>query len=188
MIIRLIKRLLDNNEAVAPPRSISETSKCRESLALFCQGDGLDIGYGGDPIVSNAICMDLPEAYAKYEDYPQHLHGDAQNLYWFKDGSLDFLYSSHLLEDFEETEAVLEEWLRVLKVGGLLILHLPDEQAYREDCRRQGKVSNVHHVHDNFSLDFIKGILAKRLDVEIIHEKFPIGIYSFELVVKKIAQ
>ena len=27
----------------------SETSKCRSTLARFCKGNGLDVGYGGDP-------------------------------------------------------------------------------------------------------------------------------------------
>jgi len=52
-------------------KSVSETSKCRDSLAPFCNGDGVDIGYGGDPIVPNAICMDLPDSYAKYKVHIQ---------------------------------------------------------------------------------------------------------------------
>lgn len=165
----------------------SETSKCRESLKKYCSGDGLDIGFGGDPIVSHAICVDLLKPYARYLDYPQHLHGDAKNLYWFKDCCLNFVYSSHLLEDFEDTGAVLDEWTRVLKVGGVLVLFLPDEKAYREHCRRQGKPPNIHHIHEDFSLEFIKCILKSRSNLEIIHEKFPTEIYNFELVIRKIS-
>jgi len=43
---------------------------------------------------------------------------------------LDFVYSSHLLEDFNDTEGVLREWLRVLKLGRSFGLVLPDEQVY----------------------------------------------------------
>lgn len=167
------------------PVSISETSKVRESLAPFCHGDGVDIGYGGDPIVPNAICMDLPDAYAKYKDWPQHLHGRAEDLSWFKDDSLDFVYSSHVLEDFEDTGALLDEWLRVIRPSKNLVLFLPDEQTYREHCKKLGNIPNQHHIHDDFSLDRLKKILAQRDDVEIIHEKFPSAIYSFELVVRK---
>ena len=39
----------------------------------------------------------------------------AKDLYWFRDGVLDYVYSSHLLEDYVDTEAVLREWLRVLR-------------------------------------------------------------------------
>ena len=164
----------------------SETAKVRKSLARYCVGNGLDLGYGGDPISQNAICLDLPAPYAQYRRCPQHLSGDARDLRWFRDGCLDFVYSSHLLEDFEDTIAVLQEWIRVIKPGGMLVLYLPDEQAYRKYCREKGKPPNVHHKNADFSLDFVKDILKKRNDLEIIHEKFPSGIYSFELVARKI--
>jgi len=166
-------------------KNVSETSKCRSSLAQYCQGDGVDIGYGGDPIVPHAICMDLPQGYAHYGNHIQHLHGDARDLHWFRSNSLDWIYSSHVLEDFEDTKAVLEEWLKVVKFGGNLVLYLPDEQTYRAYCQSQGKPPNIHHIHKDFSLSYVKECLAQRSDIEIIHERFPVGIYSFELVVRK---
>lgn len=173
-----LKRLLKNKK--------SETSKARGSLSVFCTGDGIDIGYGGDPIVRNAICMDMPNAYAKYKKNPQHLHGDAKDLTWFRDESLDFIYSSHVLEDFADTLAVLQEWLRVLRIGGNLILFCPDEQLYRKDCLKRGKPRNHHHIHENFNLEYVKKLLSTRKDVQVVHERFPVGVYSFELVAKKI--
>jgi ubiquinone/menaquinone biosynthesis C-methylase UbiE len=145
----------------------------------------MDIGYGGDPVVPHAICMDLPEGYAHYENHVQHLHGDARNLHWFRSNSLDWIFSSHVLEDFEDTLVILDEWLRVVKPGGNLVLYLPDEQTYRAYCRTHGKLPNIHHIHEKFSLAYIKRCLAQRTDVEIIHEQFPVGIYSFELVLRK---
>jgi SAM-dependent methyltransferase len=164
---------------------VSETSKCRASLAPYCQGNGIDIGFGGDPIVPHAICMDLPTAYARYKQYAQHLHGRAEDLHWFRDGSLDWVYSSHVLEDFPATREVLDEWLRVVRPGGHLVLYLPDEQVYREHCQRHGRPPNTHHVHADFGLAFVKRALAHRQDIEVIHERFPVGVYSFELVLKK---
>jgi len=172
-------------EAQRTARNSSETSKCRASLARFCEGDGVDIGFGGDPIVPHAICMDMPQAYAKYMDHVQHLHGDARNLHWFRDGCLDFVYSSHVLEDFVDTRATLEEWLRVLQPGGNLVLYLPDERTYRAHCRRQGKPPNVHHTHEDFSLAYVRQCLMHRTDLEVIHERFPVGVYSFEIVIRK---
>lgn len=166
------------------PAKVSETSKCREALAPYCQGNGVDVGFGGDPIVPSAICMDLPQSYAKYDQHVQHLHGDATDLHWFRDGVLDYLYSSHVLEDFEDTAVVLNEWLRVLRPGGHLVLYLPDEQAYRKYCREKGLKPNVHHIHDHFGLDYVKG-LVDTANCEVLHERFPVGIYSFELVLRK---
>ena len=173
-------------KSIFKTKSISETSKARNSLQKFCVGDGLDIGFGGDPIVNTAICIDLPERYARYKEQPQHIHGDARDLKWFNNDSLDYVYSSHVLEDFADTEAVLGEWLRVLKPGGMLVLYLPDEQTYRVHCRKQGKPPNVHHIHENFSLNHVKDILKENQKVKIVHERFPSGIYSFELVIEKI--
>jgi predicted SAM-dependent methyltransferase len=186
MILSWLKRLIGSFYVESDSdRKLSETSRCRASLAPFCQGDGVDIGFGGDPIVPHAICMDLPERYASYNDHIQHLHGDARYLHWFRDASLDWVYSSHVLEDFEDTVSVLEEWLRVIKPGGNLVLYLPDEQAYRAYCQEQGKPPNIHHVHENFSLDYVRYRLEHLKDITYIHERFPVGIYSFELVIRK---
>lgn len=182
----LLKALEPRTSRNFIPKKVSETSKCRASLAPFCIGDGMDIGFGGDPIVPHAICMDMVEAYARYESHSQHLHGDAANLHWFRDECLDFIYSSHVLEDFHDTRVVLDEWLRVLKPGGHLVLYLPDEQTYRAYCRSQGKPPNAHHIHEDFSLKHVKDALLHRKDLEIIHERFPVGVYSFELVIRKI--
>jgi SAM-dependent methyltransferase len=177
-------RVRERMKPPEPPR-VSETSKVRASLAPFCVGDGVDVGFGGDPIVPTAIAMDLPERYARYLENPQHLHGDAANLHWFRDGVLDYVFSSHVLEDFEDTAAVVREWVRVLKPGGRLVLFLPDEQTYRAHCRAIGNPPNAHHVHENFGLPYLKSCLPANVTVE--HERFPVGIYSFELVVRKTA-
>ncbi|OGV69567.1 MAG: hypothetical protein A2283_02055 [Lentisphaerae bacterium RIFOXYA12_FULL_48_11] len=172
--------------ALQSKQSRSETAKVRQALKHFCIGNGPDVGFGGDPITDTAICIDLPNRYAAYQNAPQHLQGDAQSLPWFKDKSMDYVYSSHVLEDFENTRTVLDEWIRVLRVGGSLVLFLPDEQAYRNHCKSQNKPPNVHHVHLDFSLDLVKSILLKRGDMEIIHEKSPSHIYSFELIARRI--
>ncbi len=173
------------NPVAAPQPSRSETAKVRESLRRYCVGDGLDVGFGGDPILPTAITMDLPTPYAKYQSAPQHLHGDARSLRWFADGSMDYLYSSHLLEDFEDPKAVLFEWLRVIRPGGRLVLFCPDEQTYRDYCASQGKPPNKHHHHADFGIDYIKRAIAGREDIVVEHELFPSCIYSFELVLMK---
>ena len=97
---------------------MSETDKVRDRLKNYCIGDGLDLGYGGSSISPTAINMDMPSGpYAVFDDDPQHLHGDARNLHWFKDGVLDYVYSSALLEDFEPSSMldIVKEWLRVIK-------------------------------------------------------------------------
>ena len=57
---------------------MSETSRCRERLKKFCVGYGIDVGYGGDPILPSAITVDLPHPYTKVGDAPLNLGGDAR--------------------------------------------------------------------------------------------------------------
>jgi predicted SAM-dependent methyltransferase len=166
----------------------SETSVCRERLKKFCFGDGLDLGFGGDPIIPSAITVDMNIPYAEVGCSPQHLHGDARNLCWFKDGVLDYVYSSHLLEDFPEGETglVLTEWMRVIKPGGFLILYCPDEQKYREHCRLTGQGYNEAHKVSRFSLDYVKQVLSSLgVAYSIVHENAYVDGYSFEIVVMK---
>jgi predicted SAM-dependent methyltransferase len=167
--------------------NMSETSRCRERLKTYCSGYGLDIGYGGDPIVPTAITVDLPKPYAEVGEAPLNLGGDARNLYWFKDGVLDYIFSSHLLEDFPENETlpILREWLRVLKINGLIILYCPDEQKFRKHCDKTGQPYNMNHSNEHFSLDFLKDLLKNLSVVRIIHENPACEDYSFEMVIKK---
>ena len=163
----------------------SETSKCRRRLEKYCVGYGVDLGFGGDPISDRAIRVDQPIPYANTGRYPVQLGGDATNLYWFADGALDYIYNSHLLEDFVDTESVLREWWRVLKPGGVLIIFCPDERVYRKHCAATGQPYNTMHKHADFSLEFVKTALAKFTKFEVLHECSLVDIYSWELVCKK---
>jgi SAM-dependent methyltransferase len=163
----------------------SETSKCRTRLTGYCTGNGIDIGPGGDPILPSAVRIDLPIPYSSVGDMPVQLAGDARDLYWFQDEVLDYVYSSHVLEDFKNTREVLVEWLRVLKPGGNLVLFWPDEQAYREHCRLTGQPYNSQHQVPDFSLVYVKGILENISNFKVLHENVLVENYSFELVVQK---
>ena len=57
--------------------------------------------------------------------------GDAADLSQFADNSIDQIYASHVLEHFyyglnNELIQVLQEWHRVLKPGGQLLISVPD--------------------------------------------------------------
>jgi len=164
----------------------SETSKCRARLAPFCAGYGLDLGFGGDPITEQSIRIDLPQPYAYTGSAPVQLGGDAAHLHWFQDGVLDYVYSSHLLEDFPDTEAVLREWLRVLRPGGNLVIFCPDEEMYLTYCRRARLMHNENHRHADFSLPKVREILRRIGGVTFIHENPLVDIYSWELVAQKV--
>lgn len=189
--IRFLNHYIDIREMLLTSRRYrSETSKFRHLFIDYCKGNGIDIGYGGDPISPSAITIDLEKPYAQTGGYLLNLAGDARKLHWFNDRCLDYVYSSHLLEDFEEKEMIVREWVRVLKDGGFIILLLPDEQRYRKHCRKNGLQRNPNHKDIEFCLDNIKKILIS-LNIMIVAE-FPKLIdkkedsdYNFAVVAKK---
>jgi SAM-dependent methyltransferase len=171
---------------ITPENNRGETSTCRASLAKWCEGAGVDIGFGGHaPIVETAITSDqYPEPWFG-SGWPNALVVDAFKRLPFSDNSLDYLYSSHCLEDAIDTRSVLAEWARVIRPGGVIVLFLPDQKTYEEDCRVQGTGPNPDHKHGHFSLDYVISCLPGT--VEVIHKAFPVDYnrYSFELVVRK---
>jgi predicted SAM-dependent methyltransferase len=166
----------------------AEMPTCRTRLAQYCVGNGLDIGFGGALIVPNAIGVDREEGTplrrGDPNPSPTHLAGDAGRLYWFKDNVLDFVFSSHCLEDFEDTTTILIEWCRVIKPGGYLVLFLPDEKTYRNLVGEGNKA----HKHDDFGLDYLLKCMAKLPEMKVVHSMFPVSNnkYSFDLVARKL--
>lgn len=148
---------------------MSETASCRPYLLRFCQGPlGLELGFGGDPIRPDAVTVDK-NPYTQ----PAFL-GDVSSLVWFKDDSFDWVYSSHCLEDFEDTTAVLKEWFRVLKPGGNLVLFLPDQQRYLAHCAKHGSQPNLAHKHAHFSFEYVMQCLGE------IQEQIPHKVICYE--------
>lgn len=160
---------------------MSETAKHRGVFLPYCIGNGLDIGYGGDPIVDSAITLDQENRYSFEGSKPQHLTADAANLYMFADNALDYVYSSHCIEDFEDTVLVLSEWLRVIKPGGYLCLLFPDEQVYRS----RSQTLNSAHVHEDFSLQFVLERLSGNVLLVTAQQLFDNNDYNCAVVVQK---
>lgn len=137
---------------------VSETAKYRYLTAKYCRtsdgrsGVGVDIGSQGDTVVPWAISYDLPQA--EFDTYcsfhppkgPIHLRGHGDKLP-FDTGSLDFVYSSHLLEDYLDWNPVLDEWVRVLKPGGNLIVLVPDKELWAA-AMAKGQTPNCAHRHE----------------------------------------
>jgi len=94
---------------------VSDAKGFIEELALqYCHGKGGDVGAGLFPF-SNARPIDYGEERAeKIRE---------------ADGSLDYVFSSHTLEHVDDVDAVLAEFYRVLRVGGILFLYLPHPQS-----------------------------------------------------------
>lgn len=87
---------------------------------IFFKGKGIDIGCGKDPVKPDAIKHDS-------------IFGDeALDLSKYENEEFDYVYSSHCLEHIEHTEWALNEWWRVLKKGGHLIVVVPEWTLYEK--------------------------------------------------------
>lgn len=130
---------------------MSETGRYRHLTVEHCQGNGVDVGSQGDPVVPWAIQVELP--HEEYMHYTSNTgmevrgawRGDGRKLP-FQDRTLDFVYSSHLLEDFEDWTPALRDWLRVLKQGGKLVILMPDNALWNQAIAN-GQPPNCAHKH-----------------------------------------
>lgn len=183
---------------VARPTLEKETHKARARrvregfFEKYCQGQGLDVGYGGDPVTPDAQGWDIED-------------GDAHYLHTLPDAAFDFVYSSHVLEHLEQPEVALANWWRVLKPGGYLLLYIPDRDLYEKKLTLPSRFS-LDHKH-YFLLDCDESphtigllpLIERTLDgVEIISANIcsegctitdphlhSNGEYSMEVVVRK---
>jgi predicted SAM-dependent methyltransferase len=99
---------------------------------------------------------------------------------YFDSGSVDFLYASHVLEHFgrHEYEAVLAEWFRVLKPGGVLRLSVPNFAACVSWYAETGQLSGPNGIlglicgGQKNEYDFHKMVFDERL---LRHALYAVG-------------
>lgn len=168
----------------------SETEKYRTITVPFCEGCGVDVASQGDPVVPWAMNFDLPPTeFAYYNSNhlpkgPIQLRGHADALP-FDSHSLDFCYSSHLLEDYTDWTPVLTEWVRVLKPGGHLIVLIPDKKLWAEALAK-GQPPNDAHRHEGEPGELTS--YAELLGVEVLIDGLTNlfeGDYSILFVARK---
>lgn len=170
----------------------SETSLCRHITTPFCVGNGVDVGSGGDPVVPWAIQVDLPDE--QFKEYG-HVNGIERPIQWrgscrdlpFKDGVLSWVYSSHLIEDFDDWPVVLAEFVRVLKHGGYLIIMVPDKERFRARVLA-GQGDNFSHKHE-FHVGELTNWAHSRGDLQVLFDQLTLttGLddYNILFVAKK---
>ena len=92
-----------------------------------------------------------------------HYKSSIDNLSMFDDESAELIYSSHSFEYFDRFEAVnvIKEWRRVLKMGGILRLAVPDFD----------KLIEVYHLSGD--LNKILGPLYGRMNVKNANAQNP---------------
>jgi len=134
----------------------SETSKVRSLVLPYCEGYGCDIGFGGDKIKKEAIGIDFATPYAHTGKDKVDIACDViNNTIPVNENTYDYVYSSHLIEDFTNTKQGLEKFIRILKSKGILILVFPDQGKYEAHCKRTGQLLNAYHKHAEMGLQYM---------------------------------
>lgn len=173
-----------------PNPTSSEANRYVHLVKKYLKGIGIDIGSQGSPVVPHAWQLDLPqEEFLKYNGGfhprgPIQLRGYAQNLPVDSE-SLDFVFSSHLIEDFEDWNPLLSEWVRVLKHGGYLVILLPDRELFLA-ALAAGQPPNDAHRHESHEGELTT--YSERYGLEVIEDRltkcFPTD-YNIMFVAKR---
>lgn len=138
-------------------QSPSETAKVRHWVLPFCIGKGCDIGFGGDKIMkTNCDGIDFPQPYTYTGKDTVDIGCDViNNEIPVPDNNYDYVYTSHLIEDFVDTKDALRKFIRILKNDGNLILVFPDQPIYEVYCKGLGIPMNPYHIHPDMGYDFM---------------------------------
>ncbi len=157
----------------------AESKKVMWELVPYTRGFGLDIGCGPFKAFSHFIGVDNRSDTVLFgiQMDPDMTIPDACDLP-YKDGILDFAFSSHLLEHVEDHKKALKEWWRVLKVGGRLVLYLPHKNFY-PNIGVDG--ANPDHKHDFLPKDIVEAMreVAPSWDLLENQERNQNDEYSF---------
>lgn len=136
----------------------NESGKIKWEIPKWTRGQGLDLGCGIQKTYPHFIGVDSGKDGVLFGHpiNPDVRVKSAAELPMFATASMDFVFSSHLLEHFPitpddprtwdnqraavlaqkmmiETHTAadaLREWMRVIKIGGYLVLYVPDEDHY----------------------------------------------------------
>jgi SAM-dependent methyltransferase len=110
-------------------------------LTKYFVGKGVDIGGYPDPLSLYTEFFPLITE-VRIWDWDD---GDAQEMDGVENDSFDFVTSSHCLEHLIDPFQGLQNWLRILKPGGHLVVTIPEEDLYEQGVWPSTK--NLDHKH-----------------------------------------
>ncbi len=107
-----------------------ESSKVRLDLVPYMRGRVLDLGCGEEKIFPTAIGIDskIDAKLFGVKVTPDIAVDSCERMPFLADECADATFSSHLLEHITDYKGALAEWVRVTKIGGHLILYLPNNE------------------------------------------------------------
>ena len=165
----------------------AESKKIIWETVPYTRGRGLDVGCGPMKLWPQSIGIDNDKDVSLFGNSPSEadLKCSADDMSIVANQSMDYVFSSHMLEHFEDYITPLREMWRVLKQGGYLLLYLPHKDFY-PNIGLEG--SNPDHKHDFTPKDIIEAM--KKIggwDMVENQDRNEGDEYSFFVVFKKIS-
>jgi predicted SAM-dependent methyltransferase len=184
-----------------PPNEAGKAYFSRRASGFFARFMAgktvLDIGPKGSdnpegiPVVPHAIGVDLDDSGYDGRRLP------------FADGSVDSVFSSHYLEHIDSYRDVIQDWYRVLRIGGFLICIVPSQALYEKKRRLPSRFNADHKrfyspasllleiqesLNENsYRIRYLEENDAG-YDYRIGPEAHAVGCYEIVLVLEKIAK
>jgi ADP-heptose:LPS heptosyltransferase/predicted SAM-dependent methyltransferase len=139
----------------------NESGKIRFETVQYTRGRGLDLGCGPSKLWPHCIAVDNYTETALFNiQMKPDVVCDCTKLDVFGSASMDFVYSSHLLEHIapEKVVSTLREWTRVLKPNGFLLLYLPDEDEYPKVGEEGANIDHKWNVSYDKLVGYMKDV------------------------------
>jgi SAM-dependent methyltransferase len=170
----------------------------RRAWARHLVGDGLELGPGHvpfplpvigatvryvdrwEPDTNQALFPELGEAEFPRPDVVADL--DRDGLHSFADANADFVVASHVLEHVADPLGILDEIHRVLRVGGIAILLVPDRRTTFDANRSPTPLDHlvaehaagVTEVSDEHIVEFVRAVSGEEpsaRDIELHRQR-----------------
>jgi len=137
----------------------------------YLEGVGLDMGCGSCPLLRlNCLHFDIsPQPVAVEQVGDDFIRADTTKPFIpQKPSDVDYIFSSHMIEDLPTKEAIIEcllMWVTYLRPGGFIVLLLPNMQGGLYPTVEEGG-NPSHRV--NVGVEFIESILPKLKGLKLI--------------------
>lgn len=126
----------------------------------YLKGRGIEIGALHNPLplprqaqvtyVDRMNVADLKKHYAEFRNLtlaPVAILSNGETLNGISDQSQDFVIGNHLIEHAQDPIRMLDNWLRVLRPGGVIFLTLPDKRFTFDRDRSSTSVDHLIRDH-----------------------------------------
>lgn len=112
-----------------------------ESLIPYLTGKGIDVGCSNRSIFKDQVRLDIDEKHkpdycCSADEIP------------FDDNEFDYLTAVHVFEHLPDGRKTLDEWIRVVKKGGIIAIVHPDlDHTGRQKPHEANPDKNPHNKH-----------------------------------------